>query len=48
MAHGGEDWEKARDWLRQESVTPMSAKVKKQLVYCIRIILTYFSGAKSQ
>ena len=47
MAHVGGDWEKARDWLKQESVTKMSAKVKNY--FCSRFVLALFifSGAKS-
>ena len=31
-----EDWEKARDWLKQEEVTKMSAKVKNYVfVRCV-------------
>ena len=33
----GEDWEKARDWLKQKSITRMSAKVTMAIllrVFC--------------
>ena len=41
-----EDWEKARDWLKQEEVTKMSAKVNNNI--CLRFALASSIFARYQ
>ena len=42
---GKADWEKARDWLKQETITQMSAKVWQPSFFFF-IILHIYAGAK--
>ena len=40
------DWEKARDWLKQETITQMSAKVWQPSYFLLIILYILCAGAE--